>query len=52
MLPSGQVRLVGGPGSHLVAALAAADALVAVPVGTDLLHDGDLVETILLTEGS
>lgn len=52
VLPSGQVRLVGGPGSHLVAALAAADALVAVPVGTDLLHDGDLVETILLTEGS
>lgn len=52
VLPSGRVRLVGGPGSHLVAALAAADALIAVPVGTDLLHDGELVETILLTEGS
>ena len=52
VLPSGQVRLVGGPGSHLVGSLAAADALVVVPVGTDALHDGDLVTTLLLDGGS
>lgn len=51
VLPSGHVRLAGGPSSHLLGALAGATALVRVPVGVDALHDGDLVETILLPEG-
>ncbi|MCT1998459.1 molybdopterin molybdotransferase MoeA [Brachybacterium muris] len=51
VLPSGQVRLAGGPSSHLIGGLAQADALVLVPVGTDTLRDGDLVETILLPGG-
>lgn len=51
VLTSGDVRLVGGPSSHLVGALAAATALVRVPVGIDQIHDGDLLETILLPEG-
>lgn len=51
VLPSGAVRLVGGPSSHLIGGLAAANALVLVPAGTELLRDGDLVETILLPGG-
>lgn len=51
LLPSGSVRLVGGPSSHLIGGLAAADALVIVPVGTDILRDGDVAETILLPGG-
>lgn len=51
VLPSGTVRLVGGPSSHLVGSLARANALVHVPVGVERLADGDLVETILLPEG-
>lgn len=51
LLPSGQVRLAGGPSSHLIGGLAQADALVLVPVGTDTLRDGDVVETILLPGG-
>lgn len=51
VLPSGQVRLAGGPSSHLIGGLAQADALVLVPVGTDTLRDGGLVETILLPGG-
>lgn len=51
VLPSGSVRLVGGPGSHLLGALAAADALVLVPPGVDAVHDGDLLETLLLPGG-
>jgi molybdopterin molybdotransferase len=41
----GLVRLVSGPGSHLVAGLAAADALVIVPEDVDLVRAGDPVET-------
>lgn len=51
VLPSGAVRLVGGPSSHLIGGYAQADALVLVPVGTDAIADGDLVETILLPGG-
>lgn len=38
------VRLVSGPGSHLVAGLAAADALVIVPEDATELRGGDAVE--------
>lgn len=48
LLPSGQVRLVGGPSSHLLGALAASDALVEVPVGIEEIRDGDRLTTILL----
>lgn len=41
----GSVSLVSGPGSHLVAGLAASDVLVDVPVGTLEMNEGDLVET-------
>jgi molybdopterin molybdotransferase len=40
-----RVSLVSGPGSHLVAALAAADILVIVPEDVTALRAGDLVET-------
>jgi molybdopterin molybdotransferase len=39
----GRVRLVGGPGSHLLAHLAAATVLVEVPVGVAHLDPGDTV---------
>ena len=51
LLPSGTVRLVGGASSHLIGGLATADALVVVPAGTDILRDGDVMETILLPGG-
>src|SRR5699024_4128621 len=51
VLPSGRVRLVGGASSHLIGSLAAADALVLVPVGLDGIRDGDELETLLLTGG-
>jgi len=40
-----RVELVSGPGSHLVAGLAASDVLVDVPVDTRALRAGDAVET-------
>lgn len=40
----GEVVVVGGPGSHLVASMAAADVLVDVPAATARVHDGDEVE--------
>lgn len=49
VLPSGEVRLAGGPSSHLLGALALADALVVVPAGVGVVHDGDVLETILLS---
>lgn len=49
VLPSGEVRLAGGPSSHLLGALALADALVVVPAGVGAVHDGDVLETILLS---
>ncbi|ROS76875.1 molybdopterin molybdochelatase [Cellulomonas sp. PhB143] len=42
--PGGSVRVVGGPGSHLVASMARADVLIDVPPGTTELAAGDEVE--------
>jgi molybdopterin molybdotransferase len=39
----GRVRFVGGPGSHLLAAHAAASLLVHLPVGVDRVEEGDEV---------
>lgn len=50
ILPSGEVRLIGGPSSHLLGGLARADALVLVPSGVAEVHDGDLLETLLIGE--
>jgi molybdopterin molybdotransferase len=44
----GRVDQVAGPGSHLVASLAASDVLIIVPEGTTKLKAGDTVETIEL----
>jgi molybdopterin molybdotransferase len=44
----GRVEQVAGPGSHLVASLAASDVLIIVPEGTTELKAGDTVETIEL----
>jgi molybdopterin molybdotransferase len=46
----GTAEPVGGSGSHLVAALAHADALVVVPEAVTELKAGELVETVLLGE--
>lgn len=48
LTPDGAVRLEGGPGSHLVHALAQSNALVQVPVGTAALAAGDEVEVWVL----
>jgi molybdopterin molybdotransferase len=42
------VTVSGGPGSHLVAALARADCLVVVPEGVDRMHEGESVDVIAL----
>ncbi|RZU15184.1 gephyrin-like molybdotransferase Glp [Streptomyces sp. BK239] len=44
----GTVRPVGGAGSHLVAALAHADALIVVPEGVESVEPGAEVEVVLL----
>lgn len=44
----GRVELVAGPGSHLVAGLAASDVLIDIPETTTELKAGDTVETIEL----
>jgi molybdopterin molybdotransferase len=44
----GQVTPVGGAGSHLVAALAQADALIVIPEDTESLEPGTEVEVVLL----
>ncbi len=44
----GEVRQVGGPGSHLLAHLARANCLVVIPEGTERLAAGDDVEVWLL----
>ncbi|MDO5645714.1 MAG: molybdopterin molybdotransferase MoeA [Dermabacter sp.] len=41
-------RLVGGPSSHLLGALALSDALVLVPEHTDTLTDGDKHDVVIL----
>jgi molybdopterin molybdotransferase len=44
LLDDGAVEVSSGPGSHLVAGLAAADALIVVPEQVTALADGDPVE--------
>ncbi|ARP71738.1 molybdopterin molybdenumtransferase MoeA [Streptomyces pluripotens] len=44
----GEVTPVGGAGSHLVAALAHADALIVVPEDVDVVEPGTEVEVVLL----
>ncbi|MFC7463350.1 gephyrin-like molybdotransferase Glp [Brachybacterium sp. GCM10030252] len=51
VLPSGRVRLVAGSSSHLIGGLAAADALAIIPVGTEVVRDGDILETLLIPGG-
>jgi molybdopterin molybdotransferase len=46
--PPGTVRPVGGASSHLIAALAQADALVEIPEGTTEVRPGDQVTVVLL----
>jgi molybdopterin molybdotransferase len=45
-LADGHALPVGGPGSHLVAALAASDLLIIVPEGVTSLDAGELVDTV------
>lgn len=45
-MADGTALPVGGPGSHLVAALAASDLLIIVPDGVTSLAAGDLVDTV------
>lgn len=47
-LDGDRVEVVGGPSSHLVAALAASDLLVDIPASTTELKAGDTVETLEL----
>ncbi|MEU6507208.1 MULTISPECIES: gephyrin-like molybdotransferase Glp [Streptomyces] len=44
----GEVTPVGGSGSHLIAALAHADALIVVPEDVESVEPGDEVEVVLL----
>jgi molybdopterin molybdotransferase len=44
-LPDGRVETLGGPSSHLVAALAAADVLLDIPDDVTELPAGATVET-------
>jgi molybdopterin molybdotransferase len=44
----GRVEVVGGPGSHLVAALAASELLLVVPEDVTSLDAGALVDTVFL----
>jgi len=44
-LPGGRVAPVGGPSSHLVAAMAASDMLIDVPIDAVTLDIGTRVET-------
>ncbi|WP_280701077.1 gephyrin-like molybdotransferase Glp [Kitasatospora sp. GP82] len=46
----GEVRPVGGEGSHLVGALARANCLIAVPEETTSLSGGSAVDVVLLTD--
>ncbi|MGW6905013.1 molybdotransferase-like divisome protein Glp [Streptomyces sp. NPDC054940] len=45
---AGEVRPVGGAGSHLIAALAHADALIVVPEDVESVEPGTEVEVVLL----
>jgi molybdopterin molybdotransferase len=48
VLADGTVRLEGGPGSHLVSALAHSNALIQVPEGIAALAEGAEVEVWML----
>lgn len=48
VLEAGAVRMAGGPGSHLLAAAARADALAVLPPGADELPAGTPVEVLVL----
>ncbi|AJT40566.1 gephyrin-like molybdotransferase Glp [Psychromicrobium lacuslunae] len=48
VLENGQVRLIGGPSSHLLHSLAEANALVVLPLGQDHFAAGQEVEVWLL----
>ena len=48
VLRNGELHRVGGPGSHLVAALAASDALIVVPEEATSLAAGDEVQMLSL----
>ncbi|MET1036286.1 MAG: gephyrin-like molybdotransferase Glp [Arthrobacter sp.] len=47
---AGEIRPVGGPASHLLHALASANALILVPAGTTAASAGDTVEALLIGE--
>ena len=51
VLRDGELHRVGGPGSHLVAALAASDALIVVPEEATSLAAGDEVQMLNLDFG-
>lgn len=44
------VTPIGGPGSHLLAAFAAANCLIEVPEKTEVIAEGDLVTVLLLSK--
>jgi molybdopterin molybdotransferase len=44
----GRVQVVGGPGSHLVAAMASADVLIDVPADAEALAEGAIVTVLPL----
>ena len=48
-LDGDSVTAVGGPGSHLLGSFAAANCLIEVPEGTELVAKGDLVNVLVLS---
>ncbi|BDZ55174.1 molybdopterin molybdotransferase MoeA [Agromyces marinus] len=46
--PEGLAEVVGGPGSHLVAALAASELLIVIPDDAEALDAGEQVDTVFL----
>jgi molybdopterin molybdotransferase len=48
VLRDGELHQVGGPGSHLIGALAASDALIIVPEEATSLAAGDEVQMLSL----
>ncbi|HEY0260560.1 MAG TPA: gephyrin-like molybdotransferase Glp [Lacisediminihabitans sp.] len=48
LVDDGRVEVVSGPGSHLVAGLAASDVLIDIPADTTSLREGDTVGTWVL----
>ena len=50
--PDGRVEPVGGPGSHLVGGLAAANALIVVPADVSSVAAGEVVDVVVLDTAS